>query len=87
MATLGLAEGWTPAFSRAVYHATFAEGQQISDPTVLAGILDESAAGRLNRLAMMVQPAHLETREDRPLDPEEADWIRAETVRKELAEF
>lgn len=52
-----------------------------------SGFLDEIPGERLNRLAMLVQPAHLETREDRPLDPEEADWIRAETVRKAVAEF
>ncbi|MEM7745532.1 MAG: 2-hydroxychromene-2-carboxylate isomerase [Pseudomonadota bacterium] len=39
IATIGTEEGWAPAFTRAVYQAEFAEGLQISDPAVLAGLL------------------------------------------------
>ncbi|MDJ0931641.1 2-hydroxychromene-2-carboxylate isomerase [Breoghania sp.] len=39
LAFIGCAEGWTPAFSSAVYQAEFGEGQDISRPELLAGIL------------------------------------------------
>ncbi|WP_321344159.1 2-hydroxychromene-2-carboxylate isomerase [Breoghania sp.] len=39
LALLGREEGWTPAFVRAVYHAEFGEGMDISRPELLAGIL------------------------------------------------
>ena len=38
---LGRAEGWAPAFTRAVYQAEFGEGRDISRPELLAGILME----------------------------------------------
>ena len=40
VATLGEGEHWLPEFSRRVYLAEFCEGQQVSEPEVLAGILD-----------------------------------------------
>lgn len=39
IALLGAVEGWTPAFTRAVYLANFAAQKDISDDAVLAGIL------------------------------------------------
>lgn len=39
LALAGEAQGWTPAFTRAVYRANFAEQKDISDDTVLAAIL------------------------------------------------
>lgn len=43
VATAGLDEGWTPAFSRLVYEANFARDQDISDRAVLAPLV--TAAG------------------------------------------
>jgi 2-hydroxychromene-2-carboxylate isomerase len=43
IAVAGLDEGWTPAFSRAVYDANFARGEDISDREVLAPLV--TAAG------------------------------------------
>jgi 2-hydroxychromene-2-carboxylate isomerase len=40
VALLGADRGWTPAFTRAVYAAQFAEGHDIADPQVIAGILE-----------------------------------------------
>jgi 2-hydroxychromene-2-carboxylate isomerase len=39
VALLGADRGWTPAFTRAVYTAQFAECHDIADPQVVAGIL------------------------------------------------
>jgi 2-hydroxychromene-2-carboxylate isomerase len=39
LALVGVAEGWTPAFTRAVYTANFAEQKDISDDATLATIL------------------------------------------------
>ena len=39
LALAGEAEGWTPAFTRAVYTANFAEQKDISDDATLTGIL------------------------------------------------
>jgi 2-hydroxychromene-2-carboxylate isomerase len=33
-------EGWCPAFTRAVYHANFAEDRDIGQPTTIAGIIE-----------------------------------------------
>lgn len=40
IACLGEGQEWLPAYVRAVYRATFGEGRDISDPGVLAGLLD-----------------------------------------------
>ena len=40
LALLGEAEGWTPAFTRAVFTANFAEQQDIGDEAVLTAILE-----------------------------------------------
>ncbi|HYC00784.1 MAG TPA: 2-hydroxychromene-2-carboxylate isomerase [Candidatus Limnocylindrales bacterium] len=39
VATLAASEGWCGAFTRAVYHANFAEDAEIGDASVVAGIL------------------------------------------------
>jgi 2-hydroxychromene-2-carboxylate isomerase len=39
LALLGLADGWGVAFTRAVYQAEFADGADIGDKRVLAGLL------------------------------------------------
>lgn len=51
LALLGQKEGWTPAFSRAVYAAQFGDQKNIADPAVLTAILTslELDAGRLMR--------------------------------------
>ncbi len=41
IALLGADRGWTPAFTKAVYTAQFAEGRDIADPQVVAGILTD----------------------------------------------
>jgi 2-hydroxychromene-2-carboxylate isomerase len=41
VALLGADRGWTPAFTKAVYTAQFAEGRDIADPQVVAGILTD----------------------------------------------
>jgi 2-hydroxychromene-2-carboxylate isomerase len=41
LALAGVAEGWTPAFSRAVYLANFAEQKDINDDAILADILTQ----------------------------------------------
>lgn len=39
VAMLGRGEAWLPEFVRAVYHANFADGRDISDPELIADIL------------------------------------------------
>lgn len=39
IATIATSEGWCPAFTKAVFHANFAEDQDIAAPEVLTGIL------------------------------------------------
>jgi 2-hydroxychromene-2-carboxylate isomerase len=39
VALIGAAEGWVGAFTRAVYHANFAEDREISEPATIAEIL------------------------------------------------
>ena len=41
LATMGMAAGWGPAFTRAVYVRQFAEGCDISDENTLRGVLDD----------------------------------------------
>jgi 2-hydroxychromene-2-carboxylate isomerase len=41
VALIAFAEGWGEDFSHAVYHAEFAEGQNIADTSVIAAILGE----------------------------------------------
>jgi protein arginine kinase len=49
--------------------------------------LEQVPHERLNRLALVLQPAHLGRQEGRILEGEEADWARARAVRAEFAEF
>jgi 2-hydroxychromene-2-carboxylate isomerase len=44
LATIGRAEGWAPAFSRAIFEAEFARGEDISSQTVVGAAL--AATGR-----------------------------------------
>ena len=41
VALVGLEEGWGEDFSRAVYHAQFADGRNIGDPSVIEAIVNE----------------------------------------------
>ena len=45
VATVGLDDGWTPAFSRAAYQANFVDDQDISKPEVLAPLIASVGAG------------------------------------------
>ena len=45
VAIVGLEDGWTPAFSRAVYQANFVDDQDISRPEVLAPLIAAVGAG------------------------------------------
>jgi len=40
VALLGADKGWTPAFAKAVYISEFAEGKNIADAALIAGLLD-----------------------------------------------
>lgn len=51
VAIVGLEDGWTPAFSRAVYQANFVEDQDIGDPEVLAPLIAAVGAGPEHVLA------------------------------------
>ncbi|NBB17517.1 2-hydroxychromene-2-carboxylate isomerase [Caulobacter sp. SLTY] len=44
VAIVGLEDGWTPAFSRAVYQANFVADADISDPAVLEPLIAEVGA-------------------------------------------
>ncbi len=66
VALIGFAEGWGEDFSRAVYHAEFAEGQNIADTSVIAEIL-----GRLSLDAAAVL--------ERAQAPENKARLRSET--------
>lgn len=39
--TVGIAEGWMAAFTRAVFHAEFADGLDISSPAVISQLLEQ----------------------------------------------
>jgi 2-hydroxychromene-2-carboxylate isomerase len=45
VAICGLDDGWTPAFSRAVYQANFVDDLDISKPEVLAPLIASAGAG------------------------------------------
>ncbi len=45
VAIVGLEDGWTPAFSRAVYQANFVDDQDIGSPEVLAPLIASVGAG------------------------------------------
>lgn len=51
VAIVGLEDGWTPAFSQAVYQANFVDDQDISDPAVLAPLIASVGAGPEHVLA------------------------------------
>lgn len=51
VATVGLEDGWTPAFTRAVYQANFVDDLDISDPAVLVPLIAGVGAGPEHVLA------------------------------------
>jgi 2-hydroxychromene-2-carboxylate isomerase len=51
VALVGLEDGWTPAFSRAVYQANFVDDLDIASPDVLAPLIAEVGAGPEHVLA------------------------------------
>ena len=51
VAIVGLEDGWTPAFSRAVYQANFVDDLDIGSPEVLAPLIAEVGAGPEHVLA------------------------------------
>ncbi|PTS89755.1 MULTISPECIES: 2-hydroxychromene-2-carboxylate isomerase [unclassified Caulobacter] len=51
IAVVGLDDGWTPAFSQAVYQANFVDDQDISDPAVLIPLIASVGAGPEHVLA------------------------------------
>jgi len=50
--TVGVAEGWVAPFTRAVYDAEFARGQDISLPDVMAGLLGDIGQDAARILAL-----------------------------------
>ncbi|MEM6667209.1 MAG: 2-hydroxychromene-2-carboxylate isomerase [Pseudomonadota bacterium] len=57
LALVGMDQNWGPSFSRAVYLAEFAEGRDISDDAVLAGLLEEVRADPDAAMAAVREPA------------------------------
>jgi len=57
LALVGLKEGWTPGFTRAVYLAEFAQGKNIADQAVLEGCLMQVGADKAAALAKSQEPA------------------------------
>jgi protein arginine kinase len=50
------------------------------------GVIESISSAGLNNLLLMSQPAHLQKRFDKEMDPAERDIVRADMVRKILAE-
>lgn len=57
LAVVGRRDGWTEAFSRAVFAAEFGEGQDISQPPVLAAILATVCADAEDAMQAAGDPA------------------------------
>jgi 2-hydroxychromene-2-carboxylate isomerase len=57
LAIVGLEEGWTPAFSRAVYDANFAHDADISDAEVLGALVAEAGGAPHAALEAAASPA------------------------------
>jgi 2-hydroxychromene-2-carboxylate isomerase len=57
LALVGEREGWTPAFTRAVFAANYAEQKDISDDVTLRGILDGLGVDSTASLAAADTPA------------------------------
>ncbi|AXS38865.1 2-hydroxychromene-2-carboxylate isomerase [Breoghania sp. L-A4] len=64
LALLGKDFGWTGAFTRAVFHAEFGEGKDISQPDLLAGILTELGLDADELLAETREPVMKEALKD-----------------------
>ena len=60
LALAGEADGWTPAFTRAVYTANFAERKDIADDTVLTDILTRLGIDPARAVAAANAPANKE---------------------------
>lgn len=58
VALLGGDEGWAPAFSRALYHASFVEDRDIADAGTVAAVLDGLGLPADAIVARATQPAH-----------------------------
>jgi 2-hydroxychromene-2-carboxylate isomerase len=56
LALVGEVQGWTPAFSRAVYTANFAEQKDISEDATLAGILSKLGVDAASAMAAASSP-------------------------------
>jgi 2-hydroxychromene-2-carboxylate isomerase len=56
LALVGEVQGWTPAFSRAVYTANFAEQKDISEDATLAGILSKLGVDAASAMAATSSP-------------------------------
>jgi 2-hydroxychromene-2-carboxylate isomerase len=56
LALVGEVQGWTPAFSRAVYTANFAEQKDISEDATLAGILSKLGVDAASAMATASSP-------------------------------
>ena len=57
VACVGDREGWTPAFSRKLFEAEFAHGQQIADPAVLSSILHSLSVDGERVISAATEPA------------------------------
>jgi 2-hydroxychromene-2-carboxylate isomerase len=58
VAIVGVDDGWVSAFSRAVFHANFAEDRDIADEGVIAAILTELGLPAREVLTRAVAPEH-----------------------------
>ncbi len=72
IALLGTEEGWTPAFSRAVYEANFARQKDISDEAVLSEILQ----------GLGLDAGHLLERAQTPVNKERLKTQTGEAISK-----
>ena len=56
LALVGLDEGWGIAFSKAVYLAQFRDGARISEPDILAPLIDSAGGDAVAAMAAAVAP-------------------------------
>lgn len=72
LATIGRAEGWAPAFSRAVFEAEFARGEDIAHEGVLGAAL---AAAGLGAAGVLQRASDLAVKEALKAQTQEADRL------------
>jgi 2-hydroxychromene-2-carboxylate isomerase len=72
LATIGRAEGWAAAFSRAVFEAQFARGEDIADEAVLGAAL---AAAKLDAAAVLARASDAAVKEALKAETAEAERI------------